>query len=644
MKALSSAAAAIFLATISISLVGTTYFFSSTVTEKAMAETFEVIDVYNNRLIVRNTGTQAIEKFKILVDGNEVDNTIEGDSISPKTVGTVVISLDEITEGSHELIVISESMSQTLRWEVEIIEETTTTIIIEEGTLTTSIIPSVEIAPGVETYTEMEQGKAEIGKPVKWTGNVVLNTPSDIEDYTLDLTVPEDAEEIIIKDSKKRVLFKDKTSWRVNVPANTNVSYSFEFETPEPYKEESMIKQFIPGTNYRKRITVKSDFIGHYEDVKAYTDIPEEASEGFRIRLYHTKSKSRADITDFPQYKVSLLDLNHNGIIDRIEWIVPVLSEQTFEVGAGIDKWAYEGPGANDNPPSGLSGTEFTSYTEIASSNDVRYTTTGGGARNNPFHRFEFTIPESVSSINKLDFYWEGYGDAGRSSLYVWNFNSGTWELLGSHSNTTIDGIVNASKTTDFTSYINASGFLELVAVDVRNKPTFISTDYVYVNVTSDDECLISIGLSEDLRNGIVYPSVGPIDHNVSAVNNTNSTGDTNYFIVISSSTCNIDIWMKANDHLKDNFGHVMAIGNSTFDDGSLSGNETSCVQCPNITQAKQMSLSYQNIGQNLPQGTTIYLRYWTCPYYCPSGPSVPPNPYNTTISVIGREAGSGPP
>jgi len=332
-KAISSAAAAIFLATISITLVGTTYFFSSTVTEKAMAETFEVIDVYNNRLIVRNTGTQPIEKLKTLVDGKEVSNLM--DTIQPKTVGTVSISLDDITEGTHELIVISESISQTLMWEVEIVEETTTTITTEEALPAISTIPSVEIAPGIETHTEITQGEAEIDKPVKWTGKIVLKNPSssDIEDYTLDLTVPEDAEEITIKDSKKRVLFKDKKSWKVNIPKNAKVSYSFEYETPIPYKEESIIEPFISGKVYKKRITVKSDFSGHYEDVKAYTDIPEELSqEEYLIRLYQTKGKSRIDITDFPQYKVSFIDNDFDNLFDKIEWVVPALSKQTFEI------------------------------------------------------------------------------------------------------------------------------------------------------------------------------------------------------------------------------------------------------------------------------------------------------------------------
>ena len=46
----------------------------------------------------------------------------------------------------------------------------------------------------------------------------------------------------------------------------------------------------------------------------------------------------------------------------------------------------------------------------------------------------------------------------------------------------------------------------------------------------------------------------------------------------------------------------------------------------------------------DLPEESTVYLRYWMCPYYCPAGPSTPPNTYNTTVTIKGLEAGLGPP
>jgi hypothetical protein len=213
------------------------------------------------------------------------------------------------------------------------------------------------------------------------------------------------------------------------------------------------------------------------------------------------------------------------------------------------------------------------------------------------------------------------------------------WIEIGSHDETS-------------TFYWNTTDIEEQTCVNLRARAIDLTGSNTYsgyytkgscLNI-SHVECMISIGISEDLMNGIFYPAIAPIEYNISAVNNTNSSGNTNYFVIVSSSTCKVDLWMKADDHLRDDSGHFMMIENSTFDEGTLSDNGTSCVQCPNINEARQMSLSYQKIGQRIPQGTTVYLRFWMCPYYCPGGLSVPPNTYNTTVSIIGREAGSGPP
>ena len=112
MKGISSAAAAVIVATITITLVGTTYFFSQSLMGGATAETFEIIDIFENNIIVRSTGTEPIEEFKALLDGKEVSNHIESPPIQPGKVGTVVLDTD-IETGRHTLTLISESMSQT---------------------------------------------------------------------------------------------------------------------------------------------------------------------------------------------------------------------------------------------------------------------------------------------------------------------------------------------------------------------------------------------------------------------------------------------------------------------------------------------------------------------------------------------------
>jgi len=157
-----------------------------------------------------------------------------------------------------------------------------------------------------------------------------------------------------------------------------------------------------------------------------------------------------------------------------------------FSSGAGVDKWAYYGTDANGAPPAITQGTLFPSYTEIASSNDVRYSTGGGSVTKDPYHLFKFIISEASSTITNLTLCWEGYNDAGTSNFYIWNFASSAWELLGSHTQTATDGAVIVSKTTDFSNYINSSKCLYLCAIETSNSGITIYTDYIYVSVVSE--------------------------------------------------------------------------------------------------------------------------------------------------------------
>lgn len=126
MKAISSVVAAVLIATISITLVGTTYFFSQGVLKGTTAEAFEVIDVFSNKIIVRNIGTQKINNFTVLVDGKAINAKIE-QPVEPGNIGTVVLNLTDVPAGRHELVIMSKNMSQRWTWEFQYVSETTAT-------------------------------------------------------------------------------------------------------------------------------------------------------------------------------------------------------------------------------------------------------------------------------------------------------------------------------------------------------------------------------------------------------------------------------------------------------------------------------------------------------------------------------------
>jgi len=154
-KAISSVVAAVLITTISVALVGTTYFFSQGLLKGATAETFEVIDVFSNLIIVRNLGTRPIQNFTVLIDGKEIDAQIKEAPLEPGKVGTVELNTTGIQAGRHELVIMSKSMSQRWTWEFQYTSQTTTTTMFETGPLS---IKSQSI----------------IGKPMSALGEVVI--------------------------------------------------------------------------------------------------------------------------------------------------------------------------------------------------------------------------------------------------------------------------------------------------------------------------------------------------------------------------------------------------------------------------------------------------------------------------------------
>ena len=78
----------------------------------------------------------------------------------------------------------------------------------------------------------------------------------------------------------------------------------------------------------------------------------------------------------------------------------------------------------------------------------------------------------------------EGYGSGGHA-LYVWNYNTGSWEMVSS---TTEGGppdrILTGIRNSDFPNYIQG-GYLQLLAIANEIDSTTIYTDYVKVETTS---------------------------------------------------------------------------------------------------------------------------------------------------------------
>ena len=134
-----------------------------------------------------------------------------------------------------------------------------------------------------------------------------------------------------------------------------------EYETPAPYSIEEEQEN-------KKLITIFGPQNIHYENVLAFTELPKEVPEN-AVRLYWIINETRTEV------EITKYDLNNNSLIDYIEWVVPYLSNQSYELIIEISKAehlnenktfiedVYEEVKARDN-----------SWIEIQAQHDLRVT------------------------------------------------------------------------------------------------------------------------------------------------------------------------------------------------------------------------------------------------------------------------------
>ena len=93
-----------------------------------------------------------------------------------------------------------------------------------------------------------------------------------------------------------------------------------EYETPAPYAEETDLEN-------GKKVKIVGPPEIHYENVLAFTEISEslEVKSPEKLRIYWEENQTFLS-------PLKVLDLNSNGVYDYVEWIVPHLSNQTFEI------------------------------------------------------------------------------------------------------------------------------------------------------------------------------------------------------------------------------------------------------------------------------------------------------------------------
>ena len=145
-------------------------------------------------------------------------------------------------------------------------------------------------------------------------------------------------------------LFLIEDIWENNILVEINESVKeveIEYETPAP-------QAFEEATPKGKKITIIGPETIHYKNVLAYTILPREVPEN-AIKLYRTTGGVREQVQI-----INFTDMNNNSLIDYIEWIVPELSNQSYELVIWEDEYLECLVKTSDNVLSKLPREEWT--------------------------------------------------------------------------------------------------------------------------------------------------------------------------------------------------------------------------------------------------------------------------------------------
>src|SRR3990170_1546396 len=181
------------------------------------------------------------------------------------------------------------------------------------------------------TTSTLSHNEIVIGIPVNWIQTIVLN---ETNKNNIQIELPADAEniqaEIITSNDQSFEIPPDNKDTKFVMINESASEYMLEFETPAPYTIE---EDYSNEDVFNKTVTVAHDSALHYTDVKSYSDIPEDlVEEDMEFSLYWNINGTITDVTFDPRFQVEFIDTNDNGIIDQMQWIVPQLSQQIFQI------------------------------------------------------------------------------------------------------------------------------------------------------------------------------------------------------------------------------------------------------------------------------------------------------------------------
>jgi parallel beta-helix repeat protein len=271
------------------------------------------------------------------------------------------------------------------------------------------------------------QYKAVVNRPVKWNkkvkfSNMVSPVSIEIPEEAFNVSVSKIEEEtetgidkaFIMVDNERakltlynllqkerRAKKKDNSTIIIEEPVE---EVSIEYYTEAPSASEEIID------DYHKKIIIASDI--HYVDILAQTTLPVEAPVQ-SIHLYWIVNDTRTEV-NYSEY-----DANNNSLIDYIEWNVPHLSNQTYEIEINIIN-VHSHPSLYGNWTVMFNTTGIANLT-ITATRDVNYseeyTRWSDDSENESLYDLRFL--ELRCGNATLDYSWDGTNCSGNECSVV---------------------------------------------------------------------------------------------------------------------------------------------------------------------------------------------------------------------------------
>jgi len=200
----------------------------------------------------------------------------------------------------------------------------------------TEIIPEEDLEL-VEAELEDVENEYDIPKAKKMKLDEIAHKHNATYVVPLDYAKLKDLKEVKHQDKPTKALLINETNIQISnvtlaetAQNQTEIEYKIQFETPAPFTTE---QEYSTSIKFQKNVTVAHNSTLHYTNVRSYSDIPEDMiKKGMEFTLYWVVNGSKVDVTNDPRFAVTLndTDTKGNGIVDKIEWNVPQLSEQDF--------------------------------------------------------------------------------------------------------------------------------------------------------------------------------------------------------------------------------------------------------------------------------------------------------------------------